>query len=94
MDRLRHASENLSRARRHLFESHPDGVSGALAAALLDVRAALEVLGDTPLPAPWAAAHVQTLRSALTTPRSDRGEIYVAVDELASLLYWTDLHRS
>lgn len=93
MDRLRHASENLSRARRHLFESHPEGVSGAMAVALLDVQEALEVLGDTPLPTPWAAAHVQTLRAALTTPR-DNGEIYIAVDELASLLYWTDLHRS
>ncbi|MEP7027984.1 MAG: hypothetical protein ABI960_05255 [Candidatus Eisenbacteria bacterium] len=94
MDRLRHASETLSRARRHLFETHPEGTAGAIASALTDVREALDELGDEPLPAPWAAAHVQTLRSALASPRSDRAEIYVAVDELASLLYWTGLDRA
>ena len=93
-DRLQLASDRLSNARRELYTSPIDDDPHTLDAALLEVEGGLEALGDFPLPAPRARECVTALRSVLENPHADRSLLYTAVDELASILYWTDVYRS
>jgi hypothetical protein len=95
MNRFEVASEKLSSARRHLIS---DGDRDGLMAALKDVEAGLEALGDTRLVSNTAASSVEILRSLVPTleRRSDANEMFDwgkfagAVDELASWLYWAE----
>ena len=98
MNRFRIASEKLSSARRHLIMKHPVDDHGALLAALRDVEAGLEALGDTPLVSDAAASSVVVLRSLVptldrlgeATDKFEFGKFAGAVDELASWLYWQE----
>jgi hypothetical protein len=98
MNRFEIASEKLSSARRHLITRHPDGERGALMAALADVEAGLEALGDTRLLNDAATRSVELLRSLVptldrmgeATDKFDWGKFAGAVDELASWLYWAE----
>jgi hypothetical protein len=94
MDRLQQASARLSNARRELYASHSADDPHALDAVLLEVEVGLAALGDLPLPAPRARECVSTLRSALAHPPADPSQLYSAVDDLASILYWTDVYRT
>lgn len=90
MDRFELASEQLSSARRHLFSAREEGEDESFRAALHDVRIGLETLGDSELRSPVARASLSVLRAALGEVAPDRRRTSVAVDQLASLLYWTE----
>jgi hypothetical protein len=95
MNRFRVASDKFSSARRHLITNDPGGDRGALQAALEDVEAGLEALGDTRLVSDAAASTVDLLKT-LVPMRDQKTELFEwgkfagAVDELASRLYWAE----
>jgi hypothetical protein len=95
MNRFRIASEKLSSARRHLITQHPEGEYASLLAALRDVEAGLEALGDTRIVSNAAASSVDVLKSLVPTlgrpdATFDWSRFAGAVDDLASWLYWAE----
>jgi len=94
MDRFESAFENLSSARRHLLAIREEGEDGSFRAALSDVRQGLESLGDAVLHSDAARHSVNVLRQALGDPSPDRLRTMEAIDDLASLLYWTETSLS
>lgn len=90
MDRFESAFENFSSARRHLISMREEGEEESFRAALRDVRVGLATLGDSALHSDTARASVSVLRQALGDPAPDRTRMMAAVDDLASLLYWTE----
>jgi hypothetical protein len=90
MDRFELASEQLSSARRHLFSAREEGEEESFRAALRDARVGLEMLGDSELHSAVARDSVSVLREALGEVAPDRQRTSMAVDRLASLLYWTE----
>jgi|KBSSwiStaDraftv2_1062776.scaffolds.fasta_scaffold3775927_1 hypothetical protein len=97
MDRLQVASNCMSSARRHLITLHPEGESAAIALALTDVRGALDAIASLPLDLTRVQKWVDVLRAAVTggdraeaDQRIDPSTFLVAVDELASWLYWRE----
>jgi hypothetical protein len=90
MDRFESAFENLSSARRHLFSIREEGEEESFAAAMQDVRKGLESLGDVVLHSATARSSLSVLRQAIGDPSPDRVRTMEAIDDLASLLYWTE----
>jgi len=90
MDRFAPAFEKFSSARRHLFSIRQEGEEESFRAALSDVRRGLDLLGDAPLHSRVAQESLDFLRQALREATPDRRRMSAAVDELASLLYWTE----
>lgn len=95
MNRFEIASEKLSSARRHLITPRPEGDRASLLAALQDVESGLAALGETRLVSNAASSSVEMLKSLLpaarqSTDRFEWGTFAGAVDELASLLYWSE----
>ena len=98
MNRFRLASEKLSSARRHLFTPYPEGERAGLLAALQDVEAGLEALGDTRIVSTAAASSVEVLKALVptlqrlseATENYDWAKFAGAVDDLASWLYWAE----
>jgi hypothetical protein len=98
MNRFRIASEKLSSARRHLITVHPGGDRGALLAALEDVEAGLEALGDTRLVSDAAASSLALLKTLVPShgpvpepnEKFEWGAFAGAVDDLATRLYWSE----
>jgi len=90
MDRFETAFEQLSSARRHMFSVREEGEDEAFRAALRDVRSGLETLGDSVLHSDVARDSVRVLRAALGEAAPDRRLTSAAIDDLASMLYWTE----
>ncbi len=94
MDRFEAAFEQLSSARRHMFSVREEGEDESFRAALRDVRSGLDALGDSVLHSDSARDSVRVLRAALGEAAPDRRLTSAAIDELASLLYWTETSLS
>ena len=94
MDRFELASEQLSSARRHLYSAREEGEDESFRAALRDVRVGLDALGDAVLHSAVARDSVLVLRAAVVAAAPDRRIISAAIDELASMLYWTETSLS
>jgi hypothetical protein len=94
MDRFESAFEKLSSARRHLIAIREEGDEGSFRGALADVQQGLELLGDAVLHSDAARHSVSVLRQALGDPSPDRLRTMEAIDDLASLLYWTETSLS
>jgi hypothetical protein len=90
MDRFESAFEKFSSARRHLISIREEGEEESFRAALQDVKGALDLIGNAPLHTPAARHSLDVLRAAVREPAPDRRRMSAAVDEMASLLFWTE----